>query len=199
MGAIFGIQYKLSKNSWSHLQSNSVNIGLNAGFDASKTAGAKINASINWNRTEYEMFASSFAEKRIFSRGAPPPADYLATTWMANTIENPAPLQMELISLDRLPYGSLISSNVKTNLKRALDEYCTNLVKEGKLSTCSPLPEDPPLPKVRKWTWWATDREYMGRDFPALQCPVNQYVKKMQWRGDNHNGLTDVRYLSYYL
>ena len=91
------------------------------------------------------MFQSSYQEKQIFSRGAPPPAYYLATTWMANTIENPEPIGMELISLDKLLYANIISANVKTNLKRALDEYCPNLVKEGKLSSCSPLPEDPPL------------------------------------------------------
>ena len=64
MGSIFGFQYKLSNNSWTYLQSNEINIGLIAEFDAAKNF---TNATINWNQTEYEMFQSSYQEKQIFS------------------------------------------------------------------------------------------------------------------------------------
>ena len=91
MGALFGRQLKISKSSWSHMQQDSIDIGFNVKIDAMEKANATLNATIGFNHTQYEEFKRNVQEERTYSRGAPPPEDFKATTWMAATKENPAP------------------------------------------------------------------------------------------------------------
>ena len=96
MGALFGRQLKISTSSWSHMQSTNINIGMNVVFDVMKAANASLDASIGYNKTEYEEFKRQVTEEKSYARGAPPPNDFKGETWMAETKENPAPMRLEL-------------------------------------------------------------------------------------------------------
>ena len=194
MGALFGRQLKISKSSWSHMQQDSIDIGFNVKIDAMEKANATLNATIGFNHTQYEEFKRNVQEERTYSRGAPPPEDFKATTWMAATKENPAPMRLELKPLTNLLFDE-VTPQVKDNLKQALEEYCPWLLKTGVLTSCSPAPPDPPLPQFRAWSWWATPQHRYEHEYPPKQCEQGQYISKMSWRYVNENvlfGITDV-------
>ena len=198
MGALFGRQLKISTSSWSHMQSTNINIGMNVVFDVMKAANAPLDASIGYNKTEYEEFKRQVTEEKSYARGAPPPNDFKGETWMAETKENPAPMRLELKPLSNLLLffeDDEVTQQVKDNLKQALENYCSWLMDRGELTSCSPPPPDPPIPQFRQWSWWATDQQRHSKDYPPKSCAENQYVTQMMWRGDDHNGLTDVRYV----
>ena len=82
-------------------------------------------------------------------------------------------LSIKLEPLDTLPIDKFVSSTVLSNLKLALDKYCSQLVEEGELSSCDVPPPDPPAPRPRVWTWWSNFRE--GEDFPIQVCHTKLY------------------------
>ena len=143
-----------------------------------------INASLSTNNTASEEFKRYAKEQKIYSRGAIPPADGQALSWAAQTFDEPNVLSVYLEPLDSLPIGDYVTEGVRTNLKMSLDTYCSDLIEEGKLKSCSMPPPDPPAPKPRVWSHWSNDRT--GSDYPVQ---VSDLGPKIQFFVDINKGL----------
>ena len=179
MGALFGEQTMISTQSYNEMTSDGINIDLYAGFSAM----ANINSSFGWNTTESEYFYEHTKEQKIYSKGAIPPPSMKPSDWMSMTYEEPMTMGMTIANISTLPnIEGLVSGPVLSNLKRALSEYCPALLEAGVLSSCD-LPEDnPPLPKPRTWTKWATTFHSHLDEEPVIECPEGQYVTQMQFK-----------------
>ena len=179
MGALFGEQTMISTESYNKMVSDGVNVGLYAGFSAM----ANVNSSFGWNATESEYFYQYTKEQQIYSKGAIPPSNLKPLDWMKMTYEEPMTMRMKVASIDTLPnIEGLVSAPVLKNLKKALKNYCPALLEAGKLSSCDPPEDNPPLPKPRTWTKWATEFHSHLDEEPVIECPEGQYVTQMQFK-----------------
>ena len=160
MGALYGEQSMISKDAWTEMVSKGFDISLYAGYSAI----ANVNASLNWHNNETETFRSYTEERITYSRGAAPPGDGQAATWVQSTFDEPNVLSVTLEPLDSLwNLYDHISEAAQTNLGVALDAYCGSLLEEGALTSCDMPPPDPELPKPRVWSRWSNVRK--GDDF----------------------------------
>ena len=188
MGALYGEQCMIDRESWSDLVSNSFDISL----WASVSAMASANLSFNYNKTEVETFQRYTKERLVYSRGALPPADGEISTWEQNTFDEPNVLTITVEPLDTLPIQEYVSASVISNLEKALNEYCPSLVEEGIITSCEEPGPDPSHPKPRVWSHWSNRRD--GLDFPIQECAEGQYVEKIQWKYESQiYGLSDFR------
>ena len=179
MGALFGEQTMISRESYNEMVGDGIDIGLFASFSAM----AKINSSFGWNTTESEYFYKYTKEQKIYSKGEIPPSSLKPLEWMNMSYEEPMPMRMKVASIDTLPnIEGLISAPVLKNLKKALKKYCPTLLKAGRLSSCEPPKDNPPLPKPRTWTKWATKFHSHLDEEPVIECPEGQYVTQMQFK-----------------
>ena len=168
MGALFGEQSMISKEAWTEMVSNGVDIK----FEASVSAMFNVNFTVNQTNDETETFRRETEERFTYSRGALPPVDGKTLTWAQTSIDHPNVLSITLERLDTLPIDEFVSAAVISNLRLALDEYCPALVEEGALKSCKKPPPDLPPSKPRLWSRWSNDRG--GDDYPV------QVYKKCQ-------------------
>ena len=161
MGALFGEQSMISKEAWTEMVSN----GLDIKFAASISAMANIDFSLNQTNVEKETFRRETEERFTYSRGALPPVDGKSLTWAQTSIDEPNVLSITLERLDTLPIDEFVSAAVISNLRLALDEYCPALLEEGALKSCKKPPPDFPASKPRLWSRWSNDR--VGDDYPV--------------------------------
>ena len=144
MGALFGEQSMINRESYSNMISDGLNIGFYAGFSALDA----VNASFHYNNTESETFKKYVKEQNVYSRGAAPPGDLNPFTWVSNTYEEPMVLDMNIEPIYELPIQELVSSpSVLSNLRQAVEEYCPKLLEEGKIASCELPNTDPSLPE----------------------------------------------------
>ena len=124
----------------------------------------------------------------IYTLGGPIPADGEATSWASNAVAEPQVLKYTLMSLEQLltkghfPKDADINAK-RENLKKALTDYCPQLLAEGVLNSCLP-PVDPPKRK----------REFGGM-YQQDDCNKNNVVNELTGGLNCLPGYTSARIL----
>jgi len=173
MGALYGQQSSISKENWSKMVGNGVNIGASAGYSGLFSVSAS--AMYDNQKKEAEDFKKETQEQKIYSLGKVPPANGDSFEWMARVTEEPQPQRLRLAPLDEMtelkkylgqkPNGQ----KVLDNLSRALGQYCLHLQKMNSISSCAapdpdpafPIPEPVGLLFPGRWGEWGRT-EYCG-------------------------------------
>ena len=187
MGALYGEQSMISREDWTEMTVDGVDIGFYADMSGLESIPS-INGSFTYDKNITDTFHKFTKEQMTYSRGAIPPADGQHLSWAANTFDEPHVLTVELEPIDSLPIAEYISGAVRANLRMALEGYCSELKEEGELESCEPPEPDLPGPKPRVWSTWSNDRK--GDDYRPqvrqLCCLLNQSVR-------NHSYLLFLR------
>lgn len=160
MGALYGEQSMISREDWTEMIVEDLDIDFYAGMSGL----GSINASFTYDKNITDTFHKFTKERKIYSRGAVPPEDGQHLSWAENTFDEPHVLSVALEPIDSLPVEEYINESVKANLRMALETYCLTLKEEGELSSCEAPEPDPPGPKPRVWSSWSNDRS--GGDYP---------------------------------
>ena len=195
MGALFGEQTMISRESYTTMVGDGFNIDIAAGFSATAAVDPD-HSTIDYNVTASEIFKKYAKEQLLYSRGAPPPIDGDSLTWMAETFEEPYPYSLTIKPIDSLPIEEYVSTAVLNNLRIALAEYCPYLKEQGKLFSCDIPSPDPPLPKPRTWTDWSNVHDSGYEMLPQVNDYISTKGDKGLIRVDTVcSGETTCRYL----
>ena len=93
-------------------------------------------------------FQNECTEQTLYTTGEKPPSDGNPSTWLQQTSSDPEPLSVRLASIDTLgPLKKAVSVEIIQNIRRALKDYCSQLLSDGIVSRCTPPGPDPPFPK----------------------------------------------------
>lgn len=156
MGAMFGQQSEITADAWSAMESSGLNIETAANYSGALVAGSA-SATSDSQKKHAETFNKYSTKQRMYSLGAKPPSDGKTSTWAEQAVESPAPLKYNLVQIDELVKDEAI----KANLKKALKDYCHNLMIEGLIDSCDGPGEDKPYPKIiKKRTWTKVSFHY---------------------------------------
>merc|ERR1719186_613039 len=148
LGSLYGLQSEVSKEAWSELQQKGYSVGTAASVSA---YGVTFGASFE-NSKQKEMsedFQNSVTSRKAFSIGVKPPMDLKIESWIQETSNAPAPMLLRLNSILDLfdgSHGIKVTKAVKENMRKALEDYCPLLKKQGEVSTCEAPGPDPLKP-----------------------------------------------------
>merc|ERR1711862_672675 len=151
MGALYGQQSKISKESWYKMRSSGTNIEMAASYSGKFDVSGGVGSGSE--EEEAEAFNKEVEEKTVYSRSEVPTDN--AFDWAQKVKREPQP-----VSLTLRPMGELMErkelkedyfekkgrTKVLENLKKFLANYCKYLMKRGMLSSCDEPPPDQPLP-----------------------------------------------------
>lgn len=175
MGALFGQQSRLTKESYSKMVETGADVSASA-----KYCAIEASVDVNYDKKAAEEFKKATSEQSIYSRGSRPPKQGKIEDWLHQTFQEPFPISIKLATIyDLLDKDEVI----KHNLKNALETYCRKLKAIGALDSCEKLKPDPPLPRPRHWTKWSHDRAHKNeRELPVKECPEGQYITSIRFR-----------------
>jgi len=164
MGARYGEQSTISKESWGKMVSDGVNVGVAASYSGKFSIGGS--TMTNTEKSEAESFRRETSEQNIYSIGKAPPANGDSNAWMQGILEEPQPIFLKLEPLNEM--RALIQylehkPTVVENIKRAMGGYCSSLMEKGIVSSCQGLPEDPSFPGT------SVDQCYYFKDYDKKQ------------------------------
>ena len=97
MGALYGEQTMINRESYTTMVSDGIDIDLFAGFSAIFS----VNSSLDINITATEIFKSYSKEQILYSRGAAPPTDGNSLAWMTKTFEEPYPYTLSIAPIGK--------------------------------------------------------------------------------------------------
>ena len=160
MGAFYGQQSLISRESWTKMLVDGLDISITAGYSGL----ASINASLIDEKNITSTFQKLTTQQNIYTRGAVPPKDGNPLSWTNQTKNEPNMLSISLQPIYSLPIDQYANKSVKVNLKKALKHYCYALKEEREISSCNRPTPDPPAPKPRTNSTWSNDNG--GADFP---------------------------------
>ncbi|CAB9510600.1 MAC Perforin domain containing protein [Seminavis robusta] len=135
MGALFGEESFLTWENRRTLESDGISLEVGAAASGWGIA-VSVDAEYDQRKQERTSFQSNTQSRKTYTRGSLPPTDGDTATWAAATRDNPAPINIELARIDFLSHLP-VTDDVKANLGKFLDEYCT-------IGTCDP----PPRPQI---------------------------------------------------
>lgn len=160
-GALYGVQYTMTKDDYTGLTESGVNVGSLVSAEA---YGVDVSQSLNYqqNEADLEKFNDAVIETFKYSVGAPFPVDSsdFASKWEVSTQQYPAPIDLSLKPLTNLInsrfFPSLSSStlsSIQNNLHTYYISYCNDLNNENELvgvstSDCTVIPSREPPPPV---------------------------------------------------
>ena len=149
MGAKFGFLSSISQNSYYSFVDEGVNVKTAAEFSFIVSAG--FNTSTTTDQVTIEKFSKEVISQHEISIGSRPPADGNPATWANNCGEEPMPIHYEVKTIDSLLKDDFPSNNItikRTNLQKALQDYCSHLNATGYNVTClAPTPDQPAAKK----------------------------------------------------
>ena len=170
MGAFYGQQSLISRESWTKMLVDGIDISITAGYSGL----ASINASLINDKNITKTFQKLTTQQNIYTRGAVPPKDGNPLSWSDQTKNEPSMLSISLQPIYSLPIDQYVKKSVKVNLKKAFKQYCLSLKGEGEISSCTGPTPDPPVPKPRTKSRWSNHNG--GDDFP-LQVRINYHIQ----------------------
>jgi len=149
MGSRMSVINSLKEKDRTELISRGVDIKASAGY--SGLATIKVSGGVDKESKNTELFKSKIQKTEIHCIGSDPPKDGDANSWANQVVREPMPVKYvlmpiyELIDMENL-YLTEADSRVKKvqdNVRKALDQYCTNLKKQDPSLTCN----SPPIEK----------------------------------------------------
>jgi len=153
MGARYGYRYKLSAQSFTKMQSQSIDVGVQASYSGAFSVSGGLN--VGTSNSNSQSFSNSVSETKIFSVGSSPPVDNSGTTWANNAIVEPMPISYSFRPIMDIFHNSLFNlkqisslnvTQLTTELDKAYYAYCEDYLLPGKfVTTCSPPGADPTM------------------------------------------------------
>jgi len=168
MGALYGEQSTISAESWERMVSKGVNIGAAASYSGKFSVG--VSTMTDTQKTEAQSFKRETTEQNIYSIGKPPLANGDRDAWMQGTMEEPQPIWLRLEPMWEMRALKQYLKNKPTvleNIKMAIGGHCQSLKKQGVVSSCEGLPEDPSFPEPSELLGGCAEADvnYPGQDF----------------------------------
>jgi len=182
MGALYGQQSTISKESWYKMKSSGTNIEMAASYSGKFDIGGGVGSESE--KEEREAFSKEVEEKTVYSRGEVPTAD--AFDWAQKVKREPQPVSLKLRPMEELMERRELKEDyfekkgrtrVLENLKKFLANYCKYLMKRGMISSCDEPPPDQPLPGEN-----CPDYDVNFYDGVALPWPGKEIAKMRTWQ-----------------
>ena len=147
-GAIYGMEYHFSQESYQQMKEEGVNIKVSAEYAGLFIAG--VSASSETNRKDAEKFEKESKDKFIYSYGTQIPKDGNEMTWASQAAADPLPLKVWIKGIHKLfnkkylkGSGKKFRKDIK-HLRHTVKEfvrtkYCQILQRRGEVVDCLPV------------------------------------------------------------
>lgn len=139
MGGKFSLISKISEDAIKKMNSEKVSVSAAAKFSGKITIGV---SSLNEvEKSQAKTFETLRTSSKHVTVGSYPPSDGSSVTWANSLFANPMPISYSLQSLSKLFNANFMPkikdiAQRKTNIEKALGEYCEHLKKKGAVKTC---------------------------------------------------------------
>jgi len=205
-GGEYGKVSEFTQQAWSTMISDGIDVKAAASYSGVISAGGQVNSSIARSNAATYDEASSY--HYVFNKGGAYSEN--ETVWMSSVRSQPMPITYHLNALDEVLDSRFMPSTVdaatladlparQASLKTALASYCSFLLSQGYLSSCSaPGPKPTPLPVVSQSLNWAnsyipSSSSHAPVTYFTQKCPSHAYLTSLWWREQGGYGLVSLK------
>ena len=140
MGSKLSEESKVATDEYEKMVAEGLDVGMAAGLSSRVSAG--ITTETSSEKQQRERFESVRTSKITLKHGSTIPPDGDASTWVAKSLDDPVPINIELKALTELLTEEVLGDTdidvkkLKQKMKDFLTKYCSKLEDEGKVKDC---------------------------------------------------------------